>query len=523
MFGYRRRGELAVVTIPPKLGGNGVDLTVEKPPVYWPIRRRIPIRPPVKEHPEWVDVLTTQVRGMEVFEVAEPTAFYAQKRFGEAGFVDALKPKEWETDRLQFFRQVAVSITREYRIPLLVPCRDHGDLYRHDLGDGTPPVPVGCQEAVQLGRIPAQQFARAPHLDREHRWSVWQSLLQPATYLVVPAHYRVGRTAAGRPELEWLQVFDATVEKQQPCLLQARCVPDLTAAELADLESYLRADARGQAVRMLLPTSPAAGSTELTVASSTLDGQLRAVIDDDAVRLAMRVDYGDAIVAATQLRGGEAVAQGSSPPVDPRLTLSTTGHRDVDDLAGPYPAGPVQVAPGVMQNLADTEATVTALWQRSDAGWSRTALAPVVVLAPHGTAAVPVAGEVRVEARLAPADPAQLSVRNVYLENLHTVVLVRGDIVAPPGVTGLALTFTVSGTDVAHAIITPGTAVTQVTLVQPLAADRVTFDRRVIVTGSFTSQDGRTQPAPVTPYLLDLGHGAVLPLSRLFPAWASTP
>jgi hypothetical protein len=153
-------------------------------------------------------------------------------------------------------------------------------------------------------------------------------------------------------------------------------------------------------------------------------------------------------------------------------------------------------------------------------------LSPPLALAPRATLALPagapVVGEVRVEALLEPADPAQLTVRNVYLENLHTVVLVRGDIVPPAGVAGLALVFTVSGTEVARATITPGTAVTQVTLVQPLASGRVTFDRRVIVTGSFVSEDGHAQPAPVPSFLLDLGRGSVLPLSRLFPSWAAT-
>ncbi|GAA0401232.1 hypothetical protein GCM10009530_61350 [Microbispora corallina] len=423
------------------------------------------------------------------------------------------------TDPPSFTMDMGVSVTRSHRLPLLVPCRDNPGLYRQDVG-GPEPVIVGCQDAFQLGRVPARRFAPAPRLDRDHRYSVWESLQQPATYLVVPAHYRVARDVAGRPQLEWLQVFDATVDAGLPCRLQARCVPDLSAAELAELESLLRADAGGRDVRVLLPTSPSVGSTGVSVRSSTLEGGLRAVLDDDAIRLALHVDYDDAVVAVTQLRGGDAVSQVVFDTGDSSTSIATTVHLDVDELAGPYPGGPVRVTATGLRNDADTAATVTALWVRpAVGGWQRVALDPPVRVAAHGDVTLPAAvrdGAVVPQAVLDPADPAQLVVRNVYLENLHTAVLIRRDVdLHAAGVAGVGLVFAVSGIEVARAVLPADAPTLEVTLVQPLVADRSTFDRKVAVSVTLTRDDGTVRPAASGPVVVDLAAGAIVRLSRL--------
>ncbi|WP_030506667.1 hypothetical protein [Microbispora rosea] len=423
------------------------------------------------------------------------------------------------TDPPSFTIDMGVSVTRSHRLPLLVPCRDNPGLYRQDAG-GAEPVIVGCQDAFQLGRAPARRFAPAPRLDRDHRYSVWESLQQPATYLVVPAHYRVARDVAGRPQLEWLQVFDATVDAGLPCRLQARCVPDLSAAELTELESLLRADAGGREVRVLLPTSPSVGSTGVSVRSSTLEGGLRAVLDDDAIRLALHVDYDDAVVAVTQLRGGEAVSQVVFDTGDSSTSIATTVHLDVDELAGPYPGGPVRVTATGLRNDADTAATVTALWVRpAVGGWERVPLDPPARVPAHGDLALPAAvrdGAVVPQALLDPADPAQLVVRNVYLENLHTAVLIRRDVdLRAAGISGVGLVFAVSGIEVARAVLPADAPTLEVTLVQPLVADRSTFDRKVSVSVTLTRDDGTVRPAAAGPVVVDLAAGAIVRLSRL--------
>ncbi|WP_432872429.1 hypothetical protein [Microbispora rosea] len=423
------------------------------------------------------------------------------------------------TDPPSFTIDMGVSVTRSHRLPLLVPCRDNPGLYRQDAG-GAEPVIVGCQDAFQLGRAPARRFAPAPRLDRDHRYSVWESLQQPATYLVVPAHYRVARDVAGRPQLEWLQVFDATVDAGLPCRLQARCVPDLSAAELTELESLLRADAGGREVRVLLPTSPSVGSTGVSVRSSTLEGGLRAVLDDDAIRLALHVDYDDAVVAVTQLRGGEAVSQVVFDTGDSSTSIATTVHLDVDELAGPYPGGPVRVTATGLRNDADTAATVTALWVRpAVGGWERVPLDPPARVPAHGDLALPAAvrdGAVVPQALLDPADPAQLVVRNVYLENLHTAVLIRRDVdLRAAGISGVGLVFAVSGIEVARAVLPADAPTLEVTLVQPLVADRSTFDRKVSVSVTLTRDDGTVRPAAAGPLVVDLAAGAIVRLSRL--------
>ncbi|MGI5158030.1 hypothetical protein [Microbispora sp. CA-102843] len=430
-----------------------------------------------------------------------------------------LDPDGFATDPPSFTIDMGVSVTRSYRLPLLVPCRDNPGLYRQDVG-GAEPVIVGCQDAFQLGRVPARRFAPAPRLDRDHRYSVWESLQQPATYLVVPAHYRVARDVAGRPQLEWLQVFDATVDAGLPCRLQARCVPDLSAAELTELESLLRADAGGRDVRVLLPTSPSVGSTGVSVRSSTLEGGLRAVLDDDAIRLALHVDYDDAVVAVTQLRGGDAVSQVVFDTGDSSTSIATTVHLDVDELTGPYPGGPVRVTATGLRNDADTAATVTALWVRpAVGGWERVPLDPPARVPAHGDVALPAAvrdGAVVPQALLDPADPAQLVVRNVYLENLHTAVLIRRDVdLRAAGIAGVGLVFAVSGIEVARAVLPADAPTLEVTLVQPLVADRSTFDRKVAVSVTLTRDDGTVRPAASGPVVVDLAAGAIVRLSRL--------
>ncbi|MBP2708570.1 hypothetical protein JOL79_32850 [Microbispora sp. RL4-1S] len=429
-----------------------------------------------------------------------------------------LDPDGFATDPPSFTVDMGVSVTRSHRLPLLVPCRDNPGLYRQDVG-GDEPVIVGCQDAFQLGRVPARRFAPAPRLDRDHRYSVWESLQQPATYLVVPAHYRVARDVAGRPQLEWLQVFDATVDAGLPCRLQARCVPDLSAAELTELESLLRADAGGRDVRVLLPTSPSVGSTGVSVRSSTLEGGLHAVLDDDAIRLALHVDYDDAVVTVTQLRGGEAVSQVVFDTGDSSTSIATTVHLDVDELTGPYPGGPVRVTATGLHNDADTAATVTALWVRpAVGGWERVPLDPPARVPAHGDVVLSAAvrdGAVVPEALLDPADPAQLVVRNVYLENLHTAVLIRRDVdLRAAGIAGVGLVFAVSGIEVARAVLPADAPTLEVTLVQPLVADRSTFDRKVAVSVTLTRDDGTIRPAS-GPVVVDLAAGAIVRLSRL--------
>jgi hypothetical protein len=554
-------------------GGSGEDLglIVLEPAVRgWPFEEPPRVEhPQPEEHPEWADVITSRVilpetseaivvQGTGVVELPSPfleepaelTLLEAPLPLPPAGrgllvggvaaerLPDGLDDGGIDLNggidptgsigvdpptRSQLTTDMAVTVTRQHRVPLLVPCRDHPELYRQDAGEGSEPEVIGCQEAFQLGRAPARRFAPVPRLDEEHRYAVWESLQQPATYLVVPAHYRVARGVTGRPEFEWLQVFDATDDAAGlPCLLQARCVPDLTVAELAGLASRLRAEAGGRDVRVLLPTSPSVGSTGVTVRSSTLSGGgLRAVLDDDAVRVALRVDYEDAVVVVSQLRGGEAVAQIVFETGDPRLPLATTVHLDVADLAGPYPDGPVRTTATGLRNDADTAATVTGLRTRSALGGfgERIPVEPPVRIPAHGEVALGAAAADAVpEAQLDPADQTQLVVRNVYLENLHTVVLVLRDInLRAKGVVSAGLLFAVSGVEVARVVLPADRPALEVTLVQPLVADRSTFDREVAVSVTLTGADGGTRPATPSPVSVDLSAGAVVRLSQLMP------
>jgi hypothetical protein len=454
-----------------------VDPRIDAPPVVYELPRKVDRR-----HPrENLELVATR----EILSIPAPTA------------------------------GVTVDVPRTVALDVLVPCRDHPELYQQDKGDGGAPAPIGCQEAFQLGRVPARRFAPMPAFGRDGRYQVWESLQQPATYLVKPEHYRVGRAPDGAPTLGWIQVFDATHDADLPCVLRAACVPDLTPVEVIDLGTRLRT-AAGRHVTLLLPTSPAVGLTGAAVTGATVTGHLDAVLDDDTVHLSLRAGYAEAAVMSAQLTDGGAVATLEFRTGDPQLALATTVHLDAGELAGPYPDGPVLVAGGRIVNNADTAATVVAIWSATDdGGWTPTALDPPLAIPPGASAPLPSQPGTNpiAQVTLAPADGQRLAVRRVYLENLHATVLVERDIEFTGGITAVELAFVVSSTEVAKVPVPASAPVFEVNLVQPLVADRKAFDRLIKVVATVTDSSGATRDLP--PRTVDLSRSAAVKLSSL--------
>jgi hypothetical protein len=334
-------------------------------------------------------------------------------------------------------------------------------------------------------------------------------------------HYRVNRDPAGSPQLEWLQVFDTTADIELPCLLQVQCVPDLTPVELTVLRERIQ-DVTGLEPKLLLPTSPAVGSTGLGLKATTLGHAAQAVMDDDVVHLAIRMSFTEAVVTSALIKGGGAIAQMVFETSDPHISLMSTVHLGIDELAGPYPAGAVQVVDGKIHNFADTNAHVSALWATDvDGDWIRTELAAPLLVGPGQTVALPPesASARLAEAKLDSPDSPAIKTRSLYVENLHTAVLVRNDVnFAALQIAKVHLTFrTPSGEVLGGGDVLPTIFVLEVTLVQPLGSDPVGPGRRVNVLPIVTELDGNTPP-PLDPTSIDLSDGAILRLSDFLTA-----
>lgn len=423
---------------------------------------------------------------------------------------------------------------RSSPVPVLVPCRERPDQFREDPGDGSEPKAVGCQDPSELGKAPSQRFVELPDFAREGRYRVWESQQQVATYVVAPIRYRVTRVPAsaaepepgarppGSPVMLWTEVFDATRDDGLPCALFAHCVPDLTPAELADLGERLRARV-GRKATLLVPTSAAAGAQGVTVTATTLTGGTPQVVMDGAeLAVAMRVSYSDAVVVAEQLRGGEAIVGVKFEMGDERIRMTATAHLDVSELSGPWPAGPVSVVPDPagarLTNAADSAATVTAVWTATSVGgWSRAPLDAPLVIAPGETGVLPptilVGADTVPEATFA-TSAQELQVRSVFLEDLHTVVLLRRDVdLAAKDIQRLDLEMSISG--IAQATVRFPAALDrlEVTLVQPLSAARSALDRNLSIAPTTVSTDGTATVRPSV--AIDLSKGVIVPLSAV--------
>ncbi|MGE0218296.1 hypothetical protein [Mycolicibacterium sp.] len=421
---------------------------------------------------------------------------------------------EWEYHSAITYTST-VSIEVEHRVPVFVPCQDHPTLYREQQADGNA-MPIGCREALRLGNVDGRRFAPATQYDLEHRYTVWQSLHRSGMYLVVPMHYRVSRRAGGGPALEWLQVFDSNGDSAEPCLLQAQCVPDLTPVELALLSRRIKDDI-AVTPTLLLPTSPAAGSTGVTVSASTLGHPVQAVIDNDTVRLALRVDYPDAVVMSVLIKEGDATIALGFDTGDDQLALGATAHLGVGELAGPYPAGPVTIADGKIRNAADTAARVTALWTPDgDGDWTSTALDPPLLVGAARTVDLPSGASAAqlLQAELAAPDATVIRTRSVFLENLRTTVIVRNDIdFTALALTAVRLIFSIGDVEVARAEILGSVFIREVLLTQPLGAVASAQQRFVTVAPEVLGTEGGSHF--LDPTVVDLTQGAIVRLSDL--------
>lgn len=421
-----------------------------------------------------------------------------------------------------------MTVTRQVRVDLLVPCADFGELYVGQTDTGR--RAIGCADALALGTLPDRIYQELPELGTP-KYRVFRSLGMPGTYLMLPLHYRVGRhptqvdaTGARPPLISWLQEFDATHDVEVPCVLAATLAPDLLPADLTALTEALAA--RHAAPRVLLPTTPGSGLAGLHDEWALNTARLPAVVlDGDLVRVVPRLPYDEAALVQAQLVAGAQPAVGTATfELSDHSTLGPiTLHLAVDELAGPWPSGPLDTAltggSVTLTDRAGAVATVTALRRTAaDGTVSRATDGLPVTLAPGAAATLAVpAGTSAVEPEysLGAAEPAVIEAHRIYLDDLHTVAVVVNDLaMTAAGITCVDVTARL-GSDPGSTSFTipPELPRYELDIVEPLVADRRADAAVLTLRATSHRADGTSAPGPEVP--VDLHQGALIALSQL--------
>ncbi|GAB3821310.1 hypothetical protein GCM10028820_29370 [Tessaracoccus terricola] len=129
-------------------------------------------------------------------------------------------------------------------LPAVVPCAEHGQLYRQAGEQGW--EAIGCRPALQLGHAEYRTW-QAETISSAEGVRVFRSLTQPGRFLVVPERYDIGRHPADDPEraLQPTLLLTSTIDVENPanilCVLAAALEPVPGAADFALIREELRA------------------------------------------------------------------------------------------------------------------------------------------------------------------------------------------------------------------------------------------------------------------------------------------
>jgi hypothetical protein len=426
-------------------------------------------------------------------------------------------------------------VLRMATVDLSFPCSRLGGLYRSVRTDGTS-AQVGCQEAMALGRGPAAVYEPVPEADAQFdgRLTVFRALQQPGLFMVVPAQYLIGRVGAPaggyQPAALWVQSFDAGTEAPMPVTFHAELSPALTGADWLRLRATLDATSPNHISRPLLATDPALG---LLLESATVswgpDGIATTVVPDGTggLRITAAMAYDQAaIVLATMIgTGGLDGIVGSArfSTGDATTEVATALRLTPHELAGPAPQGAV---------AAVTDGSTATLTNRDDAAAKlRSVLVLDALGAVHtiprgdtlpagGTLTVDIgaAGAVAVAAEydLQP-DAAVFAQRNVYVEDMHALVVVLNDVW--PGSAGSIQSIDLAATGAGAAAEVPVTAAVprvELTVVRPLNTADVAQARRLTLVATAHRTDGSVTTSG--PYVVDVSQTVLVELSKVLAA-----
>ncbi|MGJ6980256.1 hypothetical protein ACSDQ9_06955 [Aestuariimicrobium soli] len=148
-------------------------------------------------------------------------------------------------DEVAVARHTWVQSTVALQVPAMLPCADHGQLYRQlgtAPGDGW--RAIGCQPALRLGETEYRTWQREPATSVTGV-QLFRSLTQPGRYLVLAENHQIGRRRLLDPDdplaptLLLSTVLDVDNPANIRCVLAAALEPPLTAADRARIAAEL--------------------------------------------------------------------------------------------------------------------------------------------------------------------------------------------------------------------------------------------------------------------------------------------
>ena len=426
-------------------------------------------------------------------------------------------------------------IPRTATVDLSFPCARLGGLYRRINPDGTSEQ-VGCQQALALGQGPATAYEPVPEVDAQFdgRLTVFRALQQPGVFMVVPTIYLIGRVAGSaggyQPGALWVQSFDASTEAKMPVTFHAELSPALTGADWLRLRAALDAISPNHISRPLLATDPGLG---LVLESATVSwgpaGITTTVVPDGTggLRVTAAMAYPDAAIVLatmTSIDGLDGIVGSARFSTGDSTTQVATALRlTPHELAGPAPQGPVAAvhdgSTATVTNRDDAAAKLRSVLARDALGTVHV-LPRSDVLPAGATISVDlgIAGAVAVAAEydLEP-DAAVFAQRNVYIEDMHALVVVLNDVW--PGSAGSIQSIDLKATGAGAATEVPVTAAVprvELTVVRPLNTADVAQARKLTLVATAHHTDGSVTTGGG--YLVDVGQTVLVELSRVLAA-----
>ncbi len=424
-----------------------------------------------------------------------------------------LHPPVLQAEPLGVTQWRQVTATAAASVPTVLPCADHGQLYRQQGAAGW--EAIGCQDTLRLGQADHRVWQPEPVATADV--TVFRSLTQPGRYLVVPAAYAVGRHPADdhdralRPTLLLTSTIDVDDPSGIRCVLAAALQADLNPARWAMLGAELRAKA-GRDVVLLTPWQAALTPTVSWAIPGADD--LDCVAVDDGFTLVLSTDIPGLLTLRAMLQRGGFLGSARWQLPGGDLAVATL-RLDLGRVVGPA-EGPVTVTRTVdearLTNLLGSRVAVRRLTADGTVVAS-----PGLVLEAHGSATVALpagtVGELAVDHEVE-AGTETLDESRSYIDDLELAVtfVATGDLTQ---VAGIEISCTLLGDAPAPLTLTRSTRQGERQFLMPLT--RYAEDPTLRFTATAVAADGTRTAAPAVDWPLR-SRGVLIPIDTPTPA-----
>ena len=199
-------------------------------------------------------------------------------------------------DRYEWARFNAAS-----SVSVLVPCTDHGGLYRRVVA-GEEPVGVGCQDVLKLGQAAFRTYEPIAVAAAQGHAKVLRSLTRPGHFVMVPERYRVGRFGpdaddkAFHPQLLLTSVLD-----QDTAALRAVLATTVEADVAPAVRTAIVDELRSRSPQVTLDLPWAAGLTQAVNLAVPGHGEVQCVPTPTGFTVVLTLDVSDFLVVKTLL------------------------------------------------------------------------------------------------------------------------------------------------------------------------------------------------------------------------------